>query len=290
MHSSMTKDDEGIREILKVTHRKGDLTAFLSSPESLHMPQGTPPEENLTKSKNDLVPTEITLIDDEEFLDTGLFYGLPQSLLPRYISLKPLTLSRIDIRRWSLAAPLIMKVFDPMSRGGMIKPGRKKNWKLPSFRTTARQFLAWVVLISSSVIYGGLHMLAWNASFQTKTEKILWRISAPTMMGYGVLICGFALWNKPRPIAHWGTYYHDGMRVMNLHGNEEKGFPHFVAEVLVGPLYLFHNFLVAVVSCGTLLYLLARVYLVVECFLSLFHSPPGLFRQPNWGPYFPHMS
>jgi hypothetical protein len=77
---------------------------------------------------------------------------------------------------------------DPIPQGSKIKSGRKSNWKLPGDLTTTREFLAWVVLISSSVIYGGLHMLAWNASFQTKTEQILWRISAPTVMGYGVAI------------------------------------------------------------------------------------------------------
>lgn len=169
--------------------------------------------------------------------------------------LKPLTLSKPDIRRWILAAPLIMTTSEPMRKKSMIKFGRETNWKLPSNLTTIRVFLAWVVLISPSVIYGGLHMLAWNAPFQTKTEQILWRISAPTMMGYGVLICGIELWDNVRQGINYATY-----------------------------------FWMALIFCATLLYLLARVYLVVECFLSLFHSQPGLFRQPNWGPYFPHIS
>lgn len=106
MHSAMTMDDLGIQEIFKVTRRKGDLTAFLTSPDSLHMPHSTPPRENLTKSKNDQILTEITLKDGEEFLDTGLFYGhIRQYVLPSYMPLKPLTLSKIDIRRWILAAP-----------------------------------------------------------------------------------------------------------------------------------------------------------------------------------------
>ena len=43
--------------------------------------------------------------------------------------------------------------------------------------------------------------------------------------------------------------------------------------------------------CGlaSLLYITARTFLVVECFLSLFHSPPGVFRQPVWSVYFPHL-
>ena len=135
-------------------------------------------------------------------------------------------------------------------------------------------------------------MLAWYAPFQTKTEQILWRMSTPTMMGYGVLIWGFDLWNISCHRTYFGTYYYAGKLklLFKPSENEEREFPHFVAKALMGVIHLFHNFLVVIVSCATLLYLLARVYLVVERFLSLFHSPPGLFRQPKCGPYFPQIS
>lgn len=104
------------------------------------------------------------------------------------------------------------------------------------------------------------------------------------MMVYGVLLRGFDLWDTYR-------YGNTGVKLpVKWNGNEKRDFAPFVAKVLMGVIYLFQNFLVVVVSCATLLYLLARIYLVVECFLSLFYSPPGLFRQPNWGPYFPHIS
>lgn len=266
---------------IKIRQRDRDLPSPLPSPEPFHMPHGNPTIENLTKSKNACMPTEITLKHGDQFLDTGLMYGNTETYV---IPLKPLTLSKTDIRRWMLAAPLIMEESDPMLKGKMIETGRENNWKLPSDLTTTKEFLAWVVLISSSVIYGGLHMLAWNAPFQTKTEQILWRISSPTMMVYGVLLRGFDLWDTYR-------YGNTGVKLpVKWNGNEKRDFAPFVAKVLMGVIYLFQNFLVVVVSCATLLYLLARIYLVVECFLSLFYSPPGLFRQPNWGPYFPHIS
>jgi len=82
----MASDDLGMREIMKVTRRNGELIAFLTSPDSLHMPHST-------KSKNDQIPTEITLKHGEEFLNTGLFYGRIWGIL-----LKPLTLSKTGIR------------------------------------------------------------------------------------------------------------------------------------------------------------------------------------------------
>jgi hypothetical protein len=37
-------------------------------------------------------------------------------------------------------------------------------------------------------------------------------------------------------------------------------------------------------------YVFGRIYLVVECFIQLFHLQPGLvFVQPSWSTYFPHL-
>jgi len=37
-------------------------------------------------------------------------------------------------------------------------------------------------------------------------------------------------------------------------------------------------------------YFIPRLYLVVECFIQLFHLPPGpVFTEPSWSSYFPHI-
>lgn len=73
-------------------------------------------------------------------------------------------------------------------------------------------------------------------------------------------------------------------------GVGNKASPPLLAKALVAVFVLFYHLFLVVTLCASLLYLLARVFLIVECFLSFFHAPPGLFRQPNWGPYFPHIS
>ncbi len=37
-------------------------------------------------------------------------------------------------------------------------------------------------------------------------------------------------------------------------------------------------------------YVLARVFIVVECFVALFNSDPGVFEVPSWSAYFPHIT
>ncbi|KAK4108127.1 hypothetical protein N656DRAFT_784667 [Canariomyces notabilis] len=37
------------------------------------------------------------------------------------------------------------------------------------------------------------------------------------------------------------------------------------------------------------LYVLARVYLVVECFINLVHLPESAYKLPEWSQYVPHI-
>jgi hypothetical protein len=40
--------------------------------------------------------------------------------------------------------------------------------------------------------------------------------------------------------------------------------------------------------CYVLLYMLARLYLVIECFSTLAHLPPEVYLEPSWTRYLPH--
>lgn len=145
-------------------------------------------------------------------------------------------------------------------------------------------------------------MLAWNAPFRTKTEQIMWRISAPSLKGYGFLFVRELFFRKlnrldfhtatsPREMNEY-FWRHEDVLALALTFGSKKGSLLFklVATALTLIYFLFYYCLLAAILCEGFLYVLERVFLVVESFLSLFHSPPGLFRQPNWGPYFPHMS
>jgi hypothetical protein len=44
------------------------------------------------------------------------------------------------------------------------------------------------------------------------------------------------------------------------------------------------------VAAAIFLYALARVYLVVECFINLVHLPDSAYLVPQWSQYVPHIS
>lgn len=50
----------------------------------------------------------------------------------------------------------------------------------------------------------------------------------------------------------------------------------------------FYVFTILLVGFGVL-FLFARVYLIVECFLNLTHLPSSAYQDPSWTQYFPHI-
>lgn len=120
-------------------------------------------------------------------------------------------------------------------------------------------------LYLSGIFYGGLHALAWNASFDSSTEKLLWRVSS-------VAILMFApSWHLALAMEkRWEAWVH------RCHHRFRSAFRD---GVVTSPGILF-----ATAS------LLPRCYLVVQCFLALGHSPPGIYDVPRCLTYFPHFS
>ena len=105
----------------------------------------------------------------------------------------------------------------------------------------------------AALIYGGLHALAWFAHFESSTQQLLWRISACVVMGA-----------FPATWIFWSA----GYNLLNIKIRRYS----------------------AVVALVALAYMLARAYLVVECFINLSHLPAGAYDVPSWSAYFPHIS
>ncbi|KAL9134520.1 MAG: hypothetical protein Q9175_004300, partial [Cornicularia normoerica] len=118
---------------------------------------------------------------------------------------------------------------------------------------------------AAALIYGGLHALAWFAHFDSSLEQLLWRISACVVMG-GVPVF-FVLFNL----------------------FEQFGIGLF-EEGLYGSWYLATSPLFGLVFFILSVYVLARAYLVVECFINLSNLPAGAYDVPTWSAYVPHIA
>ena len=148
-------------------------------------------------------------------------------------------------------------------------PRLKNIGDMASGGDTFQLFLGFLL---SGAVYGSIHMLAWNGPLHTEVELLLWRIASLTLMGTTAAVIA---------------------AIILLVGNEmlselldHPKYP-FVLELLAA---LFLYLLFIPMAAGLVLYLLARIYIVVEGFVNLPYVPEGVYLQPQWSQYFPHIS
>lgn len=235
-----------------------------------------------------ILPNEIVLFRQEELLNTGICYNpiyANGTLLAGPPDGGPFLMSSIDIERWILASSFL-RIPNQAHINSSVKSDPPANWD--GFEYDDNRIL-WVILIFVSWVYGGLHVLAWNAPFHSSVETILWRFSAIAIMAYAIMLGLLTL------------YLHTTLDLRRRYFQSKGKHKYYmVAKILT---YSFENLWYVVrggspSDCGcldffmvilNLAYMFGRAYLVVECFLNLFHSDPGMFQQPQWSVYFPHL-
>ncbi|KAF2137495.1 uncharacterized protein K452DRAFT_361857 [Aplosporella prunicola CBS 121167] len=163
---------------------------------------------------------------------------------------------------------------------------RNVNWpsdiQLTRIRTAKHISWAYAGFVLAGTVYGGLHLVAWNAPFASSVEKLLWRSSGLVLVLSGP-VCALVFVVR--------TWFKDGVE-------EWKDEPlryhraFFVRVVVIG----FQSWISTSYHLATFLlvlsafcYLTARVYLVVECFINMAHLPEDVFKVPTWTQYFPHI-
>lgn len=126
----------------------------------------------------------------------------------------------------------------------------------------------------AAFIYGGLHALAWFAHFQSSTAQLLWWISACMVMGGFPIEIGVVWFFKL--LEDWDPRERSSLVIL------------YLLEAL---LFLLLSVLFVVLVCALpVAYMLARAYLVIECFINLSQLPAGVYDMPNWSAYFPHIA
>ncbi|RSM09198.1 hypothetical protein CEP52_004258 [Fusarium oligoseptatum] len=210
-----------------------------------------------------------------------------------------------DIRRWKLALRELCKLrehrdsFSDFRKSRNYLADRMQN--LPRFDGVRRSWPLYLVLSTIGFIYGGLHCLAWNAPFATNLERLLWRLSSVTVSAIGVLILLLYTWELAPPI--WrnlgdsintvGNLIYDNTwrKIQNLLHHPWDGWIKNIGIFSLTPVLLLFRALYDVSIVGfILLYCLARVYLVVECFINLAHLPDSAYLLPKWSQYVPHIA
>lgn len=146
-----------------------------------------------------------------------------------------------------------------------------------------------IVATGPTCLCGVTHIIAWNAPFSSMAESIMWRLSGVTLfipfvivalqcLHYIVKRISLSIHSQilsidpiPNSPARWLSKYWE--RLLDSKGFE---WTTMILFYILGILAL----------C---IYILARVFLIVECFVSLTYVPYTVFTVPNWSSYFPHI-
>lgn len=201
-----------------------------------------------------------------------------------------------DLKRWTLALQAV-KQYDleqdmrtrhqnPSGAGRKLFPRVKP--RIDNIIYELSRIELWLGLAVAGSLYGGLHLVAWNAAFSSKIEEILWRIAASSVALTGILVGPLVLWSR-FAIADRGL---TGLLKRNWEGQElrqsKKNRIKIWGEIILAALFLV--FMCTLVPLLWFTYIFSRVYLVVECFKNLAHLPAGAYQLPQWSSYVPHIT
>lgn len=193
-----------------------------------------------------------------------------------------LRLSDKDVQRWTQAAEALRQEPDKYKPGQSLKlhrdqlQKRSRNFQDRPFNvkevqevllgTMGDDPLFWLMLIALPMVYGSVHLTAWNFDFPSRVEQIMWRVACiiiaggipGSCMAFGIIInilmaVGYCISRKDsieKLIDKVGVWW----------------------LVLLGPLYF-----------G------ARLFVIVESFISIRRLPLGVFVTVHWANYIPHL-
>lgn len=158
----------------------------------------------------------------------------------------------------------------------MEMTSRIPNWPSMNFK------IPFIISVSlAGLIYGAIHLTAWNAPFATSSERLLWRLSGVTLVFSGPIfvinITPYFLvqrW-KIAVMLGWDQTREAWRLIRTL----------YPVRSLIKSL-LFLNNILGFLFLG--LYLFCRAYLVVECFLNLAHLPEAVYEVAVWSQWLPH--
>lgn len=151
-------------------------------------------------------------------------------------------------------------------------------------------------------LYGGLHLLAWDASFTSQGEANMWRFASLSLACSGLLV----------PITHAEGVFMDAINpwlTMDEEDRDAEEAKHLAEKAKsIGRWqsgwrrywWLFYKWCflwmievhrvlkVAILVILALLYIGLRVFIFAEALVNVSHLPPSAYEVVDWGRYVPH--
>jgi hypothetical protein len=132
------------------------------------------------------------------------------------------------------------------------------DMKVPTFYSSRpiydEDVVTYAIMMSViGVVFGGIHCIGWFFNFPSSDEAMLWRVSSAVLTGIAILIPLLAFLLKFSN-KRWGPYF-------------------------LVPLYII----------TLLVYVVSRLILLAEAFISIRHLTPGMLALVKWTSFIPHI-
>ena len=194
-----------------------------------------------------------------------------------------LCLSINELPKWDLAwkghiVDSSPSPFSPVISNNLVV--RADNWSRESDHLHSRR--AWLVtpaIALATALYGGLHLLLWRAYFPSTTERWLWRGSALIIAASGLTAVPFVLADT------WGIDVDErtaGLAKRWLQPIVPKASRELLSKSSDISYY-------AVIGGVLVIYGAARIFLVLEAFISLRSLRIEVYQTPDWTQWIPHL-
>ncbi|KAG1730950.1 uncharacterized protein EDB91DRAFT_737230 [Suillus paluster] len=143
-----------------------------------------------------------------------------------------------------------------------ISPRAARSHRVPSLGGYGGYHDVIILLIGCfcGIVFGGIHCLGWNFLFHRQTEQLLWRTASL------MIIC------SPVPILLCSGFFMSGI-------DDSSSALIFIIKISLG--------IASVISA--LIYIAARVTIIVLMILSLQSLPSGIYDTVAWTNFFPHV-
>jgi hypothetical protein len=130
----------------------------------------------------------------------------------------------------------------------------------------------WSMMIAFPMVYGSVHLVAWNFVFPTYTEKMMWRVACTFIAGgIPLSLILFVTLGLGYEMGEW------------LFGKDP--WKRFIERTQIIWTCIFYAGFISLLA----LYLSARLFIIIELFMSIRRLPLGVFLTVNWSTYIPHL-
>lgn len=153
-------------------------------------------------------------------------------------------------------------------------------------------------------LYGGLHLLAWDATFGSVGEAVLWRVGALSLAASGLLVPvsraeglveevvrPWLEMDEEERDAEEAAHLAEKAKAMGLwRGGWRRRWWRVYKWCFLWMVEVLRVLKVMVMVGVATVYFGLRIFIFLECLVNVAHLPPSAYDVVNWSQYVPHIS